>query len=224
MRLVIAISAAAMFSMGAHASYVSNDPINIVDPTGQCGADHENTTVCVFGIPGAGSSSNSNNTELKTLVDGFGGVTADIGAGATADSIREYKEANPDGKVVIIGVSRGGNEAAAVANDLAGNDSTDSVNVDSLVTFDPHRIVGSKFTVQDNVQGGVNFYQRNGRTRYNSFKGRPVDGGGRVFNRNLTGVPSNNGAGQFGHNSIIRDVQGTTSLNETLNAFLPKKP
>lgn len=223
MRLLTLVLSTAFFSAGAHASYVANNPVNLVDPTGECGADHENKEVCVFGIPGAGPASNSNNTELKNLVDQFGGITADIGAGATADSIREFKEANPDGKVVIIGVSRGGNEAVQVANDLAGNDNTASVNVDSLVTFDPHRFVGSSFKVGDNVKSGVNFFQRNPRTRFggfNPFRGRPVNGAN-VTNHNLTGQPSPVQGGRFVHNSIVRDVQA--DRGSALSPFLPRQ-
>lgn len=227
--LVIALTLGAICAGNAHAVYVKNDPLNVTDPTGKCGAEHQNKDVCVFAIKGAGPNSNSNNKELASLAEKYGGVYGDKGAKAGAASIREYKQANPDAKVVIMGVSRGGNEAVATANLLAGGKNKDAVKVDSLVTFDPHRIVGDKFAVGSNVQGGANFYQRNpasgilgAPTGYNPYRGRPVDGGN-MSNTDLTGQIASNTNYLFQHNSIVRDLLEETdpTIASALAAALP---
>lgn len=173
-------------------AYVGNDPINGVDPTGMCGAEHADTSKCIYGIQGAGDRDSGGNKEFVDLIEGEGGVVEDIGVGAAEDSIREYLDANPGAKVIIAGYSRGGGEAVKLANRLGKGD--EPVTVSSLVTIDPHRLLGSKFRLtQGNVASAVNFYQRNPSSGSlglplgsNPYRGRPVEGSN-VTNFDLTG-------------------------------------
>lgn len=206
----------------AHAGYVHNDPINMVDPTGMCGADHDNTDVCVYGIPGAGPSDNAGNSALNDLVDEHGGVFEDIGVRAAENSIRAYAEANPDAKIIITGYSRGGNEAVELANNLGKGD--DSLTVDSLVTFDPHRNFGGNFKLTEgNVTSATNFFQQNPTTKTfgfptgtNPYNGRAVDG---ATNFDLTGHQAFGYAeGQgYVHNGLVRMLRINPDHNRVIN-------
>ena len=211
-------------------AYAFNDPVNFVGPTGMCGAEHENKDVCVYAIPGAGGEGSGSNSTLKGIVEQYGGVFEDIGADGAAASIAAYMEANPEAQVVLLGYSRGGGEAVSTANILGDS----GVNVDALVTFDAHRLVGNSFQLTgNNVQTAVNFYQRNSSTgRFglpigdNPYRGRPLTGapapGGSITNYNLTGVrPAPRAGSRYVHNRFIRQVQREEALNQAIQATLP---
>ncbi len=214
-------------------SYTYNDPLNFVDPTGTCGADHPNVAVCVYAIPGLGGDGSGSNPELKTITEENGGVYEDVGAEKAAESIAAYKEANPDAKVVILGYSRGGNKAVQTANNLGES----GVQVDQLITFDPHKVAGSQLNLTGtNVKSAINFYQNNPSTRklglplgLNPYRGKPVAGvptgdgpvqvGANPLNIDLTGrqAPFEN---QFQHVPLIRQIKRDRGLNAILGGAL----
>ena len=68
------------------------------------------------------------------------------------------------------------------------------MQIDSLVTFDPHKFFGSTFKLEGtNIGTALNFFQRNPKKFLtNPFRGRSVVSGNiSVVNRNLTGTSAN---------------------------------
>ena len=117
--------------------------------------DQEELTI---GIYGAGGPNSGDNSTLKALVVSMDGtVYTEFDRGYLLDVL----EANPNAKITLIGYSRGGNAAVWLANQ-AGKA---GINIDTLITFDPHKLVGGDFVLRyNNVGRAFNYYQQNPRT------------------------------------------------------------
>ena len=121
------------------------------------------------------------------------------------DRVTELIQSNQGKDIIIIGYSRGGNAAINIVNRLGNN----GVFVNELITFDPHRLVGSNFTLRNNNVGrATNFFQRNPTTGIfgvNPFQGSSVSS---TFINVNQPVP----ASDIGHNNIVRRaLSGTFS-------------
>ncbi|MBO9502944.1 RHS repeat-associated core domain-containing protein [Brevundimonas sp. A19_0] len=193
-------------------AYVGNDPINISDPTGMCGAEHDDRSKCLYAVPGAGGPNSGENREYGRFIRSNGGVFEDIGIGNAVESIVAYSEANPDARIVLSGYSRGGNDIVTIANELGRR----GIRVDAMIVFDGHSLIGSPLVLTSpNVDSVLNFYQQNERTSYtgfdpsgsNPYEGQPIVQRQRfgppgpvadITNINYTGDSS------IGHMNIIR--------------------
>jgi pimeloyl-ACP methyl ester carboxylesterase len=138
----------------------------------------------VVGFRGAGPDdvADGDTPALKTLVEADGGRMYEHGPLSrwlALRDIEEFKQEHPDGKLVILGYSRGGRSAIVVTNKLGA----EGIKVDALITFDPHDFTAEALRLKfDNVGVALNFYQRNptswtggiGFWGSNPYNGRPV--------------------------------------------------
>ena len=101
------------------------------------------------------------------------------------------------------------------------------VEIDTLITFDPHQMTGDLSLTGDNVGSAVNFYQRNASTGPlglplprgdNPYRGRAVNG---ASNHDLTGVATGDRFGRFVHNDFINQVNNDFNLRTILERELP---
>jgi hypothetical protein len=161
-------------------------------------ASIQNAKRLVVGIYGAGPTDTRQQRTLANLVEGKGGkMFPHYGS----NSAFEYIISNHKGKLIeIYGYSRGGNRAIKITNNLGFL----NIRVSKLVTFDPHSLTESHILDYDNVDSGVNFYQRNARTwgpilpfGKNPYLGSPVYGASNMGEVNFTGV------GGVNHNNIV---------------------
>lgn len=87
---------------------------------------------------------------------------------------------NRDAEVYVAGYSRGGNTAVQLVNQLSAM----GIGTSGLLTFDPHKILGSLSVIGATVGHAPNFYQTNPHTRalgifptgQNPYRGSPVQG------------------------------------------------
>ncbi|MBM6499722.1 DUF6443 domain-containing protein [Flavobacterium macrobrachii] len=99
------------------------------------------------------------NSEIVNYAGSEGGITADH----IAQTIANYRETNPDGKVAIVGHSLGGKDALDAANLVNGNDKIKNKTIDLLITMEaatrtgPTSAEGYSTEVGSNVKNLVNF-------------------------------------------------------------------
>lgn len=208
--------------------YVANDPVNLIDPTGECGAKHVNTELCLYAMPGAGGPNSGENRWFGAFVAEYGGVLEDRGTDHAVRLILDYRAVNPDARIVVSGYSRGGNDAVTIVNELGRR----NVQVDGLILFDAHSLTGDGFTITSaNVSSAINFYQQNPTTSItgfdpwglNPYVGQPLTARQYfgppgpvpdVINHNLTG----NGA--ITHLNTIRPVLRNPALNVQVRTII----
>ncbi len=112
----------------------------------------------VIGIAGAGGPHSGDNAALADLVESVNGTllrTRSIGG------VLDYLDDQQYDRLVIIGYSRGGQSAVNVANALGAR----GIEVDALITFDPHSGGGALRLIYNNVGVALNFYQKNPTNR-----------------------------------------------------------
>lgn len=122
----------------------------------------------IIAFDGAGSSTLSENREIKKLADALSAKLFDAKAltgaaiGRIADYVCKRLEGSPDSKVYIFGYSAGGHAAIKLVNKLTkmslGN------KVGGMVTFDPHnprKLFGSStYTLSNSTVQVANYYQK----------------------------------------------------------------
>ena len=149
-------------------------------------------SILTVAFDGAGGPRVGNNPEFNAFAKSIGAKLYDGTAGIAStgrdvskaySAIKEFYGSNPKGVINLMGYSAGGNDVIALANMLA----KDNIQVNSLVTFDPHprnRPGQGNYDAGSNVTTALNFYQRNSfEFGSNPFRGSQVDG---ARNINLT--------------------------------------
>jgi RHS repeat-associated protein len=142
------------------------------------------------------------NSQIVNYAGSEGGITASH----IAETIGNYRETNPDGKVAIVGHSLGGKDALDAANLVNGNSDIKNKTIDLLITMEaatrtgPTSADGYSTEVGSNVKNLVNFTSAS-----NSYPGSGGTAGSGTNVLNI-GLPS-----------------GTTHTNmdNTLTRYLP---
>jgi hypothetical protein len=143
---------------------------------------------------------------LNSQIVNYAGSESGITAEHIAQTIANYRETNPDGKVAIIGHSLGGKDALDAANLVNGNSSIKNKSIDLLMTMEaaertgPMSASGYGVSVGDNVKNLVNF-----TSATNSYPGAGGTAGNSTNTLNVT-LPS-----------------GTshTNMDNTITRYLP---
>lgn len=113
-------------------------------------------------------------------------------------------DANPDGKVNLLGYSWGGGDALELANKLGDN----GYSLNSLITFDPYKTFGKSYGLKhNNVRFSLNFYQQDRKswiTGMNPFRGVSVPQA--LMNVNLTNQVSSVYQREYNHIMFVRQT------------------